>query len=121
MRALYNDTGSTDIGLNPLTSAEPIWYAGPDLAASKLVRGRTPKIIKAFKLVPTGVQEGVKPTVIGTRALNPEKHDFFRVVLEERRKLPKSHPHYLLVKNSRQGVVRSLRRVEQIRIWEKLR
>lgn len=49
VRALYNDTGSTNIGLNPLTSERPIWYAGPDLAASRLARKRTPKIVKAFK------------------------------------------------------------------------
>ena len=35
-RTLYSDTGDTTIGLNPLTSDQPMWYAGPDLAASKL-------------------------------------------------------------------------------------
>jgi hypothetical protein len=49
---MYSDTGDTNIGLNPLTSKEPIWYAGPDLAAYRLATTRTPKIIKAFKLVP---------------------------------------------------------------------
>jgi hypothetical protein len=71
--------------LNPLTSKDPIWYAGPDLAASRLARGRTPKIIQAFRLVSYGVQEGMKPTVIGTRAFHPEKEDFFRAVIEERK------------------------------------
>src|SRR5215471_12121949 len=32
VRAMYSKTGETNIGLNPLTAAEPIWYAGPDLA-----------------------------------------------------------------------------------------
>jgi len=75
-----------------------IWYAGPDLAASKLATGRTPQIFKAFRLVPVGVQEGMKTTVIGTRTIDPEKDGFFRVVIEERKKLPKSHSHYLLLK-----------------------
>jgi hypothetical protein len=98
VRAIYNEDGSTNIGLNPLTSEEPIWYAGPDLIASRLLSGRTPKIIKAFRVVPHGVQLGLKSATIGTRQINPETDDFFRAVIEERKKLPKSHPHYLLLK-----------------------
>src|SRR5258707_1034700 len=49
VRAMYSETGETNIGLNPLTSTEPIWYAGPDLAASKLARGATPQIVEAFR------------------------------------------------------------------------
>jgi hypothetical protein len=115
VRALYNDTGSTNIGLNPISSKEPIWYAGPDLAASKLATGRTPKILQAFRLVSYGVQEGMKPTVIGTRAFNPEKDDFFRAVIEERKKLPKTHPHYLLLKiiaNALYGIFAELNKYE---------
>ena len=117
VRAVYNDTGSTNIGLNPLTSKDPIWYAGPDLAASRLARGRVPKIIKAFRLVSDGVQEGMKPTVIGTRAFQPEREgeDFFRAITEERKKLPKSHPHYLLLKiiaNALYGIFAELNKYE---------
>src|SRR5450432_1456122 len=72
VRALYRQDGSTNIGLNPLTSKEPIWYAGPDLIASRLLSGRTPKIVKAFRVVPRGVQFGMRPTTIGTRQINPE-------------------------------------------------
>jgi hypothetical protein len=115
VRALYNDTGDTNIGLNPLTSEEPIWYAGPDLAASKLATNRTPQIIEAFRLVPHGSQKGMKPTIIGTRTINPEKDDFFHAVIEERYKLPKSHPHYLLLKiiaNALYGIFAELNKVE---------
>jgi hypothetical protein len=35
--------------------SEPIWYAGPDLAAATLF-GSNPKIIRAFKFVPRGIQ-----------------------------------------------------------------
>jgi hypothetical protein len=115
VRALYSDTGNTNIGLNPLTSKGSIWYAGPDLAASRLATGRTPRIIRAFRLVPHGVQEGMKETVIGTRTINPEKDDFFKVVIEERKKLPKSHPHYLLLKiiaNALYGIFAELNKYE---------
>ena len=40
VRTLYSDTGETNIGLNPLISKSPIWFAGPDLAASVLLAER---------------------------------------------------------------------------------
>ncbi len=115
VRTVYGETGNTNIGLNPLTSEAPIWYAGPDLVASKLATGSTPKITKAFRLIPHGLQEGMKTTNIGTRTIDPQKDDFFRVVIEERKKLPKSHPHYLLLKiiaNALYGIFAELNKYE---------
>jgi len=65
VRAMYSETGETNIGLNPLTATEPIWYAVPDLAASKLAREVTPQIVEAFRIVPKGVQAGMKPQQLG--------------------------------------------------------
>jgi hypothetical protein len=63
VRAEYGDgNGSLNIGVNPLTSAKPLWYAGPDLVASTLLFGKPPRIIEAFKLVPVGMQKGLQPT-----------------------------------------------------------
>jgi hypothetical protein len=115
VRAMYNETGETNIGLNPLTSQEAIWYAGPDLAASKLKTKRSPKIIQAFKLIPHGVQEGMRATSVGTRTIDPAKDDFFCAVIEERKSLPKNHPHYLLLKiiaNSLYGIFAELNKHE---------
>jgi hypothetical protein len=115
VRALYSESGETNIGMNPLTSTEPIWYAGPDLAASRLAKGVTPQIVEAFRIVPHGVQEGMKTTAIGTRTINPLVDDFFRVVIEERKNLPKSHPHYLLLKiiaNALYGIFAELNKDE---------
>jgi len=115
VRALYNETGETNIGLNPLTSQEPIWYAGPDLAASELKTKRSPKIIQAFKLIPQGMQEGMRATSIGTRTIDPARDDFFCAIIEERKTLPKKHPHYLLLKiiaNSLYGIFAELNKYE---------
>lgn len=115
VRAMYSETGETNIGLNPLTATEPIWYAGPDLAASKLATEVTPQIIEAFRIVPKCVQRGMKPTAIGKRTINPVTDDFFRVVIEERKNLPKSHPHYLLLKiiaNALYGIFAELNKEE---------
>ena len=113
-RAVYNETGDTNIGSNPLTSTEPIWYAGPDLVASRLL-GSTPQIIEAFKIVPAGVQDGMKSAMLGNREIKPDRDDFFRAVIEERKKLPKSHPHYLLLKiiaNALYGIFAELNKNE---------
>src|SRR5262249_53780464 len=98
VRANYSEDNSTNIALNQLTSKEPIWYAGPDLVASRRLSGRMPRVIKAFRVVPRGVQPALKLATIGARQIDPETDDFFRAVIEERKKLPKSHPHYLLLK-----------------------
>jgi len=115
VRALYGDSGNTNIGLNPLTCKEPIWYAGPDLAGSKLKTGRAPTIVRAFRLVPGGVQAGMLATRIGSRTIDPVKDDFFRAVIEERKTLKKTHPHHLLLKiiaNALYGIFAELNKVE---------
>ena len=116
VRSTYSpESGNTNIGLNPLTCDEPMWFAGPDLAASKLQTGRAPEIITAFKVVPQGVQGGLNSTSIGARKFNPASDDFFRAVIEERKNLPKTHPHYLLLKiiaNALYGVFAELNKNE---------
>jgi hypothetical protein len=115
VRALYGETGDTNIGVNPLSCDEPIWYAGPDLAASKLKTKRTPQIVRAFRLVPEGIQQGMKSTCVGTRTIDPTTDDFFLAIIEERKTLPKSQPHYLLLKiiaNALYGIFAELNRYE---------
>jgi len=76
---------TSNIGVNPLTSAQPIWYAGPDLVASALLTGQPPKIIKAFKLVPEGLQAGLTSTKLrGSVEIDPRKDDLFKKMVEAR-------------------------------------
>lgn len=84
VRAVYNDSEgeSTNIGINPLTSKVPIWYSGPDLAASKILTGRSPKIIKAIRITPVGVQKGLTSTTLGDRKIEPERDNFYNIVIE---------------------------------------
>jgi hypothetical protein len=111
IRAVYGDSGNTNIGVNPLTCGEPIWYAGPDLAASGLKSGHSPSVVHAFRLVPRGMQQRMATTSIGKRTIDPQKDDFFQAVIEERKSLPKDHPHYRLLKiiaNSLYGIFAEL-------------
>ena len=87
VRTTYNGD-TTNIGVNPLTSAEPIWYAGPDVVASKLLTGKDPEIIRAFRVVPVGQQLGLRQTSLRGRVdVDPRTSDFFRTVIESRPRL----------------------------------
>jgi hypothetical protein len=115
VRSVYGESGNTNIGLNPLTSDEPIWYSGLDLVGSKLKTGRAPQVLQAFKIVPKRTQRGMKATAIGNRKIDPARDDFFRALIEERKTLPKSHPHSLLLKiiaNALYGIFAELNKEE---------
>jgi hypothetical protein len=84
VRAVYN--GETqNIGINYLRSDQPIWFAGPDLVASKLQTGRAPKVLRAIRLVPHGTQRGLKTTSLrGMVEIDPRREDFFCRTVEQR-------------------------------------
>jgi hypothetical protein len=87
VRTVY-DGRTRNIGLNYLTSREPIWYAGPDIVASALLTGKAPKIIKAFRMQASGQQKKLSPThLAGSVRIDPKKDDFFVSVIEQRSKL----------------------------------
>jgi len=65
-----------------------LWYSLPDIVASVLLTGRMPKIVDAFRIEPCGTLAGLKPTKLrGAIDIDPRKQDFFKVVIEERKRL----------------------------------
>jgi hypothetical protein len=83
VRTVYSGR-TQNIGLNYLTSERPIWYAGPDLVASKILTGKAPKILKAVRMISSGRQSGLKRINLrGMVEINPED-DFYRTVIEQR-------------------------------------
>src|SRR5215469_13717447 len=91
VRAPYSDgSRSYNIGLNPLTFDRAIPFAGPDLVASKLLSGNSPKVAKAWRLVPQGVQSGLRPVKVRNMVeIDPVSDDFFRALIEQRKALPR--------------------------------
>ena len=84
VRTTYNHH-STNIGVNPLRSEQPIWYAGPDIIAAMLRTGKPPKIIRAIRIVPDGQQKGMRPVRLrGRIEIDPRIQDFFKSVIEAR-------------------------------------
>jgi hypothetical protein len=60
-RTMYGEkadgTLSTNIGVNKIVSACPAWYTFAHVVASKLLTGKTPKILKTLELFPIGRQK----------------------------------------------------------------
>jgi hypothetical protein len=86
VRAQYSDTQEGwNIGVNYLTSRVPLTYAAPDVFASALLTGKTPRIRRAWRLIAEGTQTGLQPIVLGgTIPVDPRSGDFFRTLIEER-------------------------------------
>ena len=88
VRTVYDNKGNKrtqNIGLNYLSSKTPIWYAGPDLIASKILTGKAPRILKAIQLIPGNPQKSLKATNLGGMVeIKPLEKDFYCKVIEQR-------------------------------------
>jgi hypothetical protein len=90
VRTVYSGR-TRNIGLNYLSSQKPIWYAGPDIVASILLRGRIPRVIKAVRMEPSGHQKNLCSTHLAKMVpVDPTKDDFFVRVIEQRNHLTRS-------------------------------
>jgi hypothetical protein len=88
VRAHYGGEAAWQIGVNPLTGKEPLWYTVADAVASTLLSGKPPRVVQALRFVPEGKAKGLRPTSLrGQVPVDPAIQDFFRVVIEERHRL----------------------------------
>ena len=83
----HSDGGGNNVGVNVATSQKAIWYALPDLIASKVFTGKAPKIISALRVVPEGEQAGLQSTSLGGTQFDPRTGDFYKLVIETRERL----------------------------------
>jgi len=89
IRARHHGTEWT-VGVNHLTAEAPLWFAIPDLVASKLFTGRAPKIRRAFRLVPKGRQASLRTVRLrGVVPVDPRRQNLFKTVIEERQRIKK--------------------------------
>lgn len=78
------------VGVNHLYAAreDALWYPIPDVIGSILATGRVPEIIDAFMIRPRGKIPTLTPAkLFGIVEIDPEREDFFRVIVEERMRL----------------------------------
>jgi hypothetical protein len=92
-RAKYSSTSNDwQVAVNYLNAATPddaLWFSLPDVVASVLLTGKVPKIVDAFRIEPSGgLLKELKPIKLrGTIAVDPRKNDFFKAVIEERKRV----------------------------------
>jgi hypothetical protein len=67
---------------------DALWFPLADIVASKVLYGRIPHIVDAFRIEAQGRLGGLKSTQLrGAVSVDPRTQDFFRVVIEERIRL----------------------------------
>ena len=93
-RATYSvESNDYQVALNHLYASnddpkDGLWYALPDLAASVLLTGKVPTIVDAFAIKARGTLSSLREiTLRGTVPIDPATQDFFRTVIEERKRL----------------------------------
>ena len=91
VRTVYNGR-TQNIGINYLRSKKPVWYAGPDAVASVLLTGKTPRVLKAVRMVPVGQQKFLQRTNLGGMVpIDPQADDFFVRVIEQKSRYKRSN------------------------------
>jgi len=94
-RGRYNaESNDWQVAVNHLYAdqndpTQALWFSLPDVVASVLLTGRIPNIVNAFRIEASGQLKGLKSCKLrSVVSVNPRKQDFFRVVIEERKRLP---------------------------------
>lgn len=93
VRAKYGADSTYNIGINYLTYDGDLWYAIPDLVASKILTGKSPEILEAISFAEGVHGDTLKPVELrGDITIDPSGDDFFRWVIEERARVKTSNP-----------------------------
>lgn len=89
VRSQYGTKNTTNIGTNYVKSTDntSLWYSLPDLIASKMLSGKTPKILEAITFEPQGIQDELQEiAILKGISIKPED-DFIKKLIEERIKI----------------------------------
>ncbi len=97
VRSTYDDSKKVqNIGVNYLKSTDEtsLWYALPDIIASKLLMGHTPIIEDAISFVPVGMQEDLPDedvAILKEVTVNPRKENLIQKLIEKRFEMQENH------------------------------
>jgi len=96
IRAEYGQGNGYQIGLNFLDTSklpdvdEGFYYTLADVVACKILTGKTPEIIRAYRILPLGIQPDLRKVELrGEIEVEPASKDFFKKVIEERAEIKK--------------------------------
>ena len=94
VRAHYGERYVYNIGINHLNSSQPLWYTLADVIASKLLTGKTPKILRAIRFVSKGKQAGLSSlNIVGNNNVSPDE-DLLLKILDLRKNIKQKMKNY---------------------------
>jgi hypothetical protein len=85
VRASYEKDQSATIGLNHLTSREPMWFTLADVLAAKLIGGKAPEIVSALRFEPVRPQGQLRTIKLEGAEVSPDRDDFYKLLIDRRR------------------------------------
>ena len=75
------------VSIGPLESPVPLWFAGPDLAAAVISGSAQPRVLRAWRLRPEGVQTTLQPVPFrGEDVIDPSTCNPFQRLIELRKR-----------------------------------
>ena len=84
-RAWFSGKGDVPrVGIGPLTSSRPMWFSLPDLVAEKVLTGRVPKLLRAWRLEGEGRLPLRSVLVSGRVPFDPGSADWWEALVEAR-------------------------------------
>ena len=87
-RYAHSPNPTWQIGVNPLTSDQALWYSIPDAVAASLLSGKPPRVAKAIRFEASEAALRLTKTSLRSEIeIDPANEDFFRSVIEERKRL----------------------------------
>jgi DNA polymerase family B len=92
IRAHYMGEQQATIGVNRLSSCEPLWFTIADCIASKISTGRAPRVVKAITFEPGAKQDGLTSIRIAGNPeykVHPATNDFYRRLIDLRSSIKK--------------------------------
>jgi hypothetical protein len=96
-RGRYSSTSNDwQVAVNHLhanTPEDALWFSLPDVVASVVLTGKVPKIIDAFRIEPSDelLPDLTVTKLRGQIPIDPRQQDFFKAVIEERKRIDSSH------------------------------
>ncbi len=90
LRTTFNkDEQGKNIGICSIDSQKRMSYSLADVIGSKILSGKIPQIIKAYKFIPEGKQVNLKAVNLLGSLINPKKDDIFKTIVLERQRAKK--------------------------------
>lgn len=84
VRSYYDEDEPATIGLNYLTSDDPLWFTLADVLASKILTGKTPQILEAVRFSPISQQQNLQPVSVAGKTIHPSQQDFYKELIIHR-------------------------------------